>query len=143
MPASSRRSALIHLPAAVLLLGMPTPAAADPAADADLLAACATCRAAWAEEKQLAALPMDTTAAEEAAISARLDACMIRMRDAMEVVATTPAQTLAGLRAKADPLLCLLPDAVEGFQLEQETEEVQLALGFARDVLRLCGSVPA
>lgn len=108
-----------------------------PGADAQLIAAVADWRAAAAEERRIGALPPHGWgSAEETAIEAQVLAQVDRKSAAVLTAALLPAQTQAGLQAKATLLRQTLPDAVGWHELTAEDGEIRLALSLAADILR-------
>ncbi len=107
---TSRRTLLGAAP--VFLLAGPSP---EPAADADLLAACQRFLAVNAEMARLNADPF--------VIDGALDLFVVEHDERLLAVANTPARTAVGLRAKAGALIAALEmevgSAIPYFGVEQ------------------------
>jgi hypothetical protein len=136
-----RRDAFTGFSAAAILAGLTVPVFAEPAApDATILAACAEFYEAKEDEARLDSLPAyGFRHPKELAVEAGLTACSARIDRALVTATSAAALTIAGLRAKAELVESVLPQAARDYGLEGDSLEILLAVSLAQDVLRLAG----
>jgi hypothetical protein len=109
-PRTTRRG-LLGAGAAMLLTGAASPAAAvhvgavpaEPHADAELLAALAEFDQIVIEKR--AAFAACRTIADEEAIEQQIEPLEVRQDELLDLICTTPARTVAGVRARARSLV--------------------------------------